>query len=212
MEQYTQNINPNDNLQTDESAPSTGKDRTITLQRYAIAASVTLLCIALVFWQFSATAPLPFQQQSSQRYLAQQPLDQQHGQLISDIASEVTKNHIKLKPLEVKSNTLQPLRQYFTELDFTPQFSQKFGSLAGIRDLVGGRYCSIQSINAAQLRFKNSDDKASPWSTLYQVEYSPDIFGAIPKIELGETPLVTYSRGLKVSLWVEKELLMVSVE
>jgi hypothetical protein len=123
------------------------------------------------------------------------------------IAMEVAKNHIKLKPLEVKSPALEPIRRYFTELDFTPVKSQLYDSRGN--SLLGARYCSIAGVSAAQLRYK---DELGQFQTLYEVGYDPAIYGVLPDINKGETPLTIVARGVKTTIWVEQDLLMVSAE
>ncbi len=117
------------------------------------------------------------------------------------IAEEVVKNHLKLKPLEVKAGTINAIRGYFSKLEFMPVESS-IVSLNGMQ-LIGGRYCSLQGITAAQLRMK----KGQNLQTLYQTQYLPDVFGDIPQLEKGESPLAVYARGIKVKIWVEKGLL-----
>jgi len=123
------------------------------------------------------------------------------------IAMEVAKNHIKLKPLEVTSPTLTPIRRYFTELDFLPVKSQLYERRGN--SLLGARYCSISGVSAAQLRYK---DKRGQFQTLYEVGYDPEIYGSLPDINKGETPLVIVARGVKTIIWIEQDLLMVSAE
>lgn len=117
------------------------------------------------------------------------------------IAEEVVSNHLKLKPLEVKTGSINAVRGYFTKLDFMPVES----SLQALDNLqlIGGRYCSLQGITAAQLRMKQGENL----QTLYETEYVPDVFGDIPRLEKGEAPLVVYAKGIKVKVWVEKGLL-----
>jgi hypothetical protein len=69
--------------------------------------------------------------------------------------------------------------------------------------LIGGRYCSLQGITAAQLRMKQGENL----QTLYETEYVPDVFGDLPILEKGEEPQVVYAKGIKVKVWVEKGLL-----
>ena len=123
------------------------------------------------------------------------------------IAMEVAKNHIKLKPLEVTSPTLTPIRRYFTELDFSPVKSQLYERRGN--SLLGARYCSISGVSAAQLRYK---DKRGQFQTLYEVGYDPEIYGPLPDINKGEMPLIIVARGVKTTIWVEQDLLMVSAE
>ena len=123
------------------------------------------------------------------------------------IAMEVAKNHIKLKPLEVKTPALAPIRRYFTELDFLPVKSQLYSRRGN--SLLGARYCSIAGVSAAQLRYK---DELGQYQTLYEVGYDPLIYGPLPDINKGETPLTIIVRGVKTIIWVEQDLLMVSAE
>lgn len=119
------------------------------------------------------------------------------------IGNEVAKNHIKLKPLEVESSSIDVLRSYFTELDFTPIESSLIKPLD--KTLLGGRYCSIQGVTAAQLRLK--DNKTGKVQSLYQTIYTPDVFKNLPRLEEGQAPITIYSGGLEVDIWVEKGLL-----
>ena len=117
------------------------------------------------------------------------------------IAEEVVNNHLNLKPLEVKTGSINVVRGYFTKLDFMPVES----SLQALNNLqlIGGRYCSLQGITAAQLRMKQGDNL----QTLYETEYLPGVFGDIPSLEKDEAPIVVYAKGIKVKIWVEKGLL-----
>ncbi len=129
--------------------------------------------------------------------------------MVAAIADEVAKNHIKMKPLDINSNDFSKMQEYFTQLDFLPSTSQHFNQSASqVADhLLGGRYCSIRSMTAAQLRFGDNEQHRT---TLYQTEYLPDVFGELPTLEQGQVPLVTYAKGLRIEIWVEKQLLMVS--
>lgn len=124
------------------------------------------------------------------------------GNLAQQIAEEVASNHLKLKPLEVKAGSINAVRGYFTKLDFVPIESQL--PVLDNLQLMGGRYCSLQGITAAQLRMKQGRNV----QTLYQTEYIPEIFGDLPHIEKGEQPIVVYAKGIKVEIWVEKGLLL----
>jgi len=117
------------------------------------------------------------------------------------IAEEVVNNHLHLKPLEVKASSLDKLKGYFTKLNFMPVAS-RLAALDSLQ-LLGGRYCSLQGITAAQLRMKKGDDL----QTLYQTEYLADVFGELPVLEKGQQPLVVYAKGIMVKIWVEKGLL-----
>ena len=119
------------------------------------------------------------------------------------IADEVAMNHIKMKPMELKSDSLAPLRDYFTQLDFSVVSSDLLAKQN--YTMLGGRYCSIQGVTAAQIRYRTDNGRKV---TLYEVAYDPKLYGDIPKIAQGETPLSIDVKGVSVSLWVEKGLLM----
>ena len=121
--------------------------------------------------------------------------------MTEQIALEVARNQLKLKPLDVETDNMESIRSYFTDLEFVPVES----SLLASAELVGGRYCSIQSVPAAQLRI------AVPYSnrlqTLYQTEYRRDVFGPLPVLEKGNAPVTVNVKGITVRIWVEKGLL-----
>lgn len=127
-----------------------------------------------------------------------------------DIALEVVENHLKLKPLDVATHSMQGLRGFFTQLDFSPTRSNVLDQQFSLNDsqLLGGRYCSIKGDTAAQIRYQSSTGLA----TVYQVDYQADRFGYIPDIAQGEAPKTLTAKGLNVSMWVEMGLLMVLVE
>ena len=128
--------------------------------------------------------------------------------LVAEIAAEVVGNHLHMKPLEIEGGEIASLRGYFSRLDFNPVESRYLAD-TGL-DLLGGRYCSLQGVIAAQLRFKNlGSDKLH---TLYQVGYDPAIFKALPNTDEGEQPISVFSKGVKVTIWTEKGLLLALTE
>ena len=136
------------------------------------------------------------------------PLLIEQGDVRERIALEVAGNHIKLKPLEVETSSIEDVRDYFEKLDFMP-VSSVLVSRSGL-ELIGGRYCSLQGVTAAQLRVQQpgSDDV----QTLYQTEYIRDVFSDMPVIEEGGEPVELYVKGIKVKIWVEKGLLFALTE
>lgn len=124
------------------------------------------------------------------------------------IALEVARNHIKLKPLDVETNSMDAIRRYFTDLEFVPADSRLLAS-ANL-ELLGGRYCSIQSVPAAQLRVTVPDSNAL--QTLYQSEYRKDVFGRLPVLENGDAPISVNVKGISVTIWVERGLLFALTE
>jgi hypothetical protein len=127
------------------------------------------------------------------------------------IALEVASNHLKLKPLDITAHSMNEVRGFFTQLDFSPVNSELLPGYFALpeRAMLGGRYCSIKGITAAQLRYRRADNGIS---TLYEVAYDPDIYGPIPSLESGEPPEEIIIKGLRVSLWLEKGLMMVLVQ
>jgi len=119
------------------------------------------------------------------------------------IAAEVARNHIKLKPLDVETDNMDGIRRYFTDLEFVPVKSQLLAS--SNLELLGGRYCSIQSVPAAQLHVSAPDKQGR--QTLYQTEYRKDVYGPLPVLENGDVPVEVNVKGIVVRIWVEKGLL-----
>jgi hypothetical protein len=124
------------------------------------------------------------------------------------IALEVAHNHIKLKPLDVETGSMDGIRRYFTDLEFVPAESSLLASAD--LELLGGRYCSVQSVPAAQLRVTSPGSNSL--QTLYQTEYRKDIFGPLPVLENGEAPVTVNVKGITVRIWVEKGLLFALAE
>jgi hypothetical protein len=119
------------------------------------------------------------------------------------IGNEVAKNHLNLKPLEIQSSSIQEIRGFLTKLGFSPIESSL---LAGsTKRLIGGRYCSIQGVRAAQLRLK--DSKTGQIQSLYQTVYDKDVFYDLPLLKENQKPITVYSKGLAVDIWIEKGLL-----
>lgn len=131
------------------------------------------------------------------------PMIIEQGDVRERIAMEVATNHIKLKPLEIETSNIEGIRDYFKKLDFLP-VNSRLVSEAGL-ELIGGRYCSLQGITAAQLRVKKPGSDVV--QTLYQTEYRKDIFENMPQLEEGEEPVDIYVKGIKIKIWVEKGLL-----
>ncbi len=127
-------------------------------------------------------------------------------ELIYAIASEVSYNHLKLKPLEVTSTQLSGVTQYFKKLDFNPLGSVQVTALSS--RLIGGRYCSIQGNIAAQLRM---EDEKGAISTLFESRFNAEDFDFLPKLEDKEVPVSVHVDGQQVRLWVEKGLVMALV-
>ncbi len=123
------------------------------------------------------------------------------NRLLVAIAEEVAANHLKLKPLEVVGTELRPVLAYFTELDFQPVTSPRLGGRG--ETLLGGRYCTIQGVTAAQLRYRAPDGTLSSW---YEGTLPPRQLAAIPDVGAGQRPARHLVRGIDVSIWQEHGL------
>lgn len=122
----------------------------------------------------------------------------------SRIADEVLTNHLKIKGLDIETDSIIELQAFFDQLDFSPYLSSQIQNLG--LTLVGGRYCSLQGVLAAQLRFVSVEGEAV---TYYQVLYDPQRFGFIPDLAQGANPSQVRERGFTMSLWKEQEVMMV---
>ncbi|MGB5297494.1 MAG: hypothetical protein WBN48_02050, partial [Thiogranum sp.] len=77
-------------------------------------------------------------------------------------------------------------------------------------ELLGGRYCSIQSVPAAQLPVSALHKPGL--QTLHQSEYRKDVVGPLPVLENGDVPVEVNVKGFTVRIWVEKGLLFALTE
>lgn len=119
------------------------------------------------------------------------------------LADEVASNHLNMKPLEVQAGSINGIRSFFQLLDFS---LAEPGLLADAgKQLLGGRYCSIQGVTSAQLRVR--DVSSGEIQSLYQTRYDPALFSEIPTLEEGEQPVDITVQGLRVDVWVEKGVL-----
>lgn len=126
---------------------------------------------------------------------------QDHTAIAQKMAEEIAMNHLKNRPMEVKGSQVAALRDYFTELDFVLSESSRLGD--GVTRLLGGRYCSIQGVGAAQLRLQEENQGYKTW---YQVPYDHAKHAIVPNMDNGSTPIVRYARGVRVEMWAEKGL------
>ncbi|WP_299975145.1 hypothetical protein [uncultured Pseudoteredinibacter sp.] len=117
------------------------------------------------------------------------------------IAAEVVYNHLKQRPLDFIESDFHELKQSFVQLDFRLQKSALLDSFI----YGGGRYCSLLSIPAAQIRSAKSIQ--GEYETLYQVDYRESIFGALPKLVQGQASIIRYHKGVAVEIWVDKGIL-----
>lgn len=134
-----------------------------------------------------------------------QALDRQRSgsgeRLLVAIAEEVAANHLKLKPLEVEGTDLATVLDYFTMVDFQPVASPRLGREN--ETLLGGRYCSIQGVTAAQLRYESPDGRLSTW---YEGTLPEESLASLPDVTAGASPARFNIRGMDVAIWREHGL------
>jgi hypothetical protein len=146
----------------------------------AMAAAIVLLAIGSLF--------------SIQQYESYQAAG-----LLESIAIEVADNHLKLKPLEIESTDLRSVLGYFEDLEFQLQASPRITGKPGDR-LLGGRYCTIRGIDAAQLRVVASDGVLSTW---YEASLPAEQLRLVPAMGDGEHPAAFVIRGVDIRIWQE---------
>jgi anti-sigma factor RsiW len=162
-EYYQKQTLPEENLQAMQSPENSPQTRQWPWLLSLAAATVVLLTISL--WKPSSLPQV--------------------------VAEEIAKNHNERLPMEIRSNDYQEVAVKLNQIKFslTPpseEFSRQF-------TLIGGRYCSIQTERAAQLRVR--ENATGKMHTLY-ITRSTDDFGA-----LKETTQTV--KGVKVRLWAE---------
>lgn len=120
------------------------------------------------------------------------------GVSVMTIAEEVAINHLHHKPLESTSSDIDTVNDFFDGLGL--RLAEP--SIITQRDwrLQGGRYCSIQGVTAAQLRYSG---KAASEHTVYQAPYVHARHGMLPNHDKGEQPVSVIARGVHVTLWVQ---------
>ncbi len=119
--------------------------------------------------------------------------NKQLAMLTEAVAAEIAKNHNKQLAMEIKSGNHLEVQ---TELDRIP-FSLKLPEkeVRSKFTLVGGRYCSIQTELAAQLRLSNIDT-GEP-CTLYITKLTDSLRQL--------KPTTRTAKGVKVKLWSDDQ-------
>ena len=122
-----------------------------------------------------------------------------------EIAREVARNHLKLKPLEVEASELAQARPFFATLDIrVPDASTVIDGQPW--ELQGGRHCSIQGEDAAQMRY--TDRESGEVVSVYMAPYVPEVVGRIPDVGEGGAPVKVQANGVDVWIWVERGMLL----
>jgi hypothetical protein len=127
----------------------------------------------------------------------------QHRVGVQAIAIEVASNHSHLKPLTIQSSSYERNKAFFSQLSFQVTKSSLIDNQRF--QLLGGRYCSLNGLKAAQLRVRDTTDNSI--QTLYQVENSSDYFSNIPKVANNDLPVTIDIDGVPVTVWSENGII-----
>lgn len=111
--------------------------------------------------------------------------------LTQSVAAEIAKNHSKRLAPDVASDRYEEVQSKLSKLDFSVLPASEF--LRRDFQLVGGRYCSVQSEFAAQLKLR--EPTSGETCTLYVVPLTPHLQGI-----KADTRVVN---GVRVQVWSE---------
>lgn len=107
------------------------------------------------------------------------------------VMAEIAKNHSKHLAAEVATDRYEEMQAKLSRLDFSARPASEF--LRRDFQLLGGRYCSVQSEFAAQLKLRES--ASGETCTLYVVPLTP----ALRQVK-ADTRVVN---GVRVQVWSE---------
>jgi len=110
------------------------------------------------------------------------------------LADEVAYNHLAASPLDLPSPHLDTLRDAFMPLGFRLLDAQAIEGVPG--SLLGGRFCSLASVPAALLRYRDGDRMY----TVYQARFDPGRHRGAADIDGGGREVVRHARGVTVCL------------
>jgi len=123
------------------------------------------------------------------------------------IAHEVLTNHLHVKPLDVSTSSIANIQVAMDKLNFNPKLSKNF--LSTQATLVGGRYCTLQGVIAAQLKLLMPTGEVV---TYYEAAYDKERFSNLPKAENKEQPILVKENGFTMRMWQESDLVMVTAQ
>jgi hypothetical protein len=110
------------------------------------------------------------------------------------IAQEIAYNHVKRMEMEIKTSDISSVQSKLNKLDFSIFVPARFKN--DDWKIVGGRYCSIQGVLAAQIRIHNISENKT--YTLYETLKSEKL----------NSSFIKDIKGTKVEVWEEKGLLI----
>jgi|GEM_PF-3089210 len=110
------------------------------------------------------------------------------------MADEVAYNHLSAAPLDITSDRLDALRDAFAPMSFHLLDAQALEGVPG--ELLGGRFCSLASVPAALLRYRDGDSTY----TVYQARFDPSRHRGAADVARGDARVVRAARGVTVCL------------
>jgi hypothetical protein len=110
------------------------------------------------------------------------------------MAEEVAYNHLSYRSIDVAGTSIAELRPAFASLGFALLDAPSDPVLVGA-ELVGGRFCSVASVPAVQLRYRVAGGDV----TLCQARFDPVRHREAPDMAVA-APAVVHARGMRVSL------------
>jgi anti-sigma factor RsiW len=116
------------------------------------------------------------------------------------VCAEVVMNHIKHSPLEIISSQYSEVQAALSRLDFSIMPANS--TILETYRLMGGRYCSIQGVRAAQLRVQ--EIRSVKECTLYAVK-------AVGKLQ-AVAQTVDSIDGIRVEVWRQDNVLFALAE
>lgn len=152
--------------------PTSGRGRAGARVLFAVAAALALVVAGLLWHR-----------------LAPSPAGDRTDELTRQVVAEVAKNHRKGSPIEIESSRWEEVQASLDRLDFAILPTRP--SLLRDYELVGGRYCSIQSRLAAQLSLRERDTGRT------QTLYVAPLAAPLDRLE----PHVGRDGAVEVTLW-----------
>jgi anti-sigma factor RsiW len=111
------------------------------------------------------------------------------------VCAEIVMNHMKHSPLEVISSHYSKVQSALSRLDFSIMPANS--TILQTYRLVGGRYCSIQGVPAAQLRVQ--DIRSGKECTLYAVKAAENLRDVIATVATMD--------AIRVEIWRQDNVL-----
>ncbi len=111
------------------------------------------------------------------------------------MAEEIAYNHLSYRTVDVAGSSIAELRPAFASLGFSLLDAPADPVLEGA-ELVGGRFCSVASVPAVQLRYRSADGDV----TLCQARFDPVRHREAPDMAVTAAPATVHARGMRVSL------------